>query len=502
MRKAVAYLRVSSEEQNLQRQREDIAEFATSKNLKLVRVFEDTVSGSKTDAEQREGFIQLEKYLEDNKDITDILVLEISRLGRKNRDILNVVEKYAEQGICIHFKDLGISTLEPNGSRSIASEMLISLFGIMVANESRLLSSRIKSGKLSSAKKNKAFGGKIIGFKKGKDGTPIIDNDEAPIIKKIFELCASGLGMRSISAMIETEFDRKLHMSTLGGIIRNPFHKGERVYMDLTLEVEPIVSKELWQKANDSMNSRSKFGTKTKVHTNVVEGRIKCHCGNPMYQRVIESGRLNLYICKDPKCKNSINRPWLFRMVKKVVERHAKKQKDEQYKKDIDLQITSLEAQIQLNNREEKKLTERKSKAMDLYMDGDFSKEEWETKRSEIEGRYQIIKADNSKLKEYIELLRNDRKSEIKHFSDDLEEFKIEIKDVVNYVEVDKNSVIINVFGRWSYDLEKPNPSKLGWESKKPESERYKNEELPLRFPIEDDDIDMMVDDYLKEKSK
>jgi DNA invertase Pin-like site-specific DNA recombinase len=82
---------------------------------------------------------------------------------------------------------------------------MISVMGAMAANEARLLSARIKSGKMSRARNNKAFGNKIIGWDKAKDGTPVINESEAKIIKKIFQLAASGLGMRNISAMIESQ---------------------------------------------------------------------------------------------------------------------------------------------------------------------------------------------------------------------------------------------------------------------------------------------------------
>ncbi|SMG23627.1 recombinase family protein [Arenibacter troitsensis] len=494
--KTVAYLRVSTEDQSLERQYEDIEKFATRKNLQLVKIFEDKVSGSKTNADDREGFSKLERYLELNEDIKHILVLEISRLGRKNNDIQNIVERYNEKGICIHFDDLSISTLDKDGKRSATSDIMISVMGAMAAGESRLLSARVKSGKMSRARKNQAFGSKIIGYKKADDGTPMIDEDEAPIIRRIFELSADGLGMRGISAIIESEFNRRMHMSTLGGIIRNTFHKGERKYNDLILPVEPIVSMEIWQKANDSMDSRNKFGSRTKVNTNIVEGRIKCHCGEPMYQKVVPSGRMDSFVCKDLSCKNSVNRPWLFRMVKKVVERHAKKSRDAKYRKDIGLKMSSHQAQINLNNREEEKLNARKWKFQDAWGDGDLSDDDYKYQLQVIKQNLLKINVDNIQLNEDINLLGNDLNSEIKHFSDDLELFKNEIKDIVKYVEIDKDSVIINVFGRWGYDLFKPNSVKLGWEARKPESERYLNEKLPLRHPIEDEVIEIMADTY------
>jgi DNA invertase Pin-like site-specific DNA recombinase len=495
--KAVAYLRVSTQEQSLERQYEEIEKFASKKELTLVKIFEDKISGSKTKTDERVGFKQMETYIKLNEDVKNILVLEISRLGRKNNDIQNVVQKYAEKGINIHIDDLDISTFDDKGLRSFGSELMISLLGVMSANETRLLGSRISSGKMSRARKNLAFGGKIIGYKKGEDGTPIIDEVQAPMIKKIFDFASKDLGMRNISAMIESEFGRKIAIGTLSGIIRNTFHKGLRKYNDLELTVPAIVSEELWQKANDSINSRQKFGSRTNVNTNIIHGKINCECGNVMHQKVIPVGRIDSFVCKDDKCKNSINRPWLFRMVRRVVERHAQKTKDEQVRENFKLLISSHKVKIDINNKKIKKLEKRQKKARDLYLDSDIPKEEYYQIKADAGTETEEYNIINNKLNEVIKASENALKTDIIHFSEDLELFKAEIKDIISHVIIDKERVLINIFGWREYDLYKPNSIKLGWEARKPLNERYLNEELPLRCPIDDENLEMMIDDFL-----
>jgi DNA invertase Pin-like site-specific DNA recombinase len=502
MLKAVAYLRVSTQEQSLERQHEDIKEFATKKNFTLVKIFEDKISGSKTNSEDRIGFNQMKRYLELNEDVRDILVLEVSRLGRKNNDIQNVVEDYIQTGINIHLKDLNITTLDDNGQRSFASEMMISMLGVMSSNETRLLGTRISSGKMSRARKNLAFGAKIIGYKKAEDGTPMVDETEAPMILRIFELASKDLGMRNISALIESEFGKKIAMGTLSGIIRNSFHKGDRKYKDLELAVPAIVPKDLWEKANNSIDSRGKFGSRTNVNTNIVQGKITCICGAVMHQKVIPQGRIDSFICKDDNCKNSINRPWLFRMIRRIVDRHAQETKDEQARETFKLQIQSLRAKVQVNVKEIEKVEKRRKRLRDLYLESEYTKDEYNDIRTEIDKELQEYHHRNNKLNEVIRTSENALKTDIKHFSEDLELFKNEIKDIITEVIIDKDDVSINIWNWSTYYLDKPNPIKLGWEARKPISERYINEKLPSRHPIPHDEVEMMVDDYLKNLTK
>ncbi|MNQ60590.1 Transposon Tn3 resolvase [compost metagenome] len=500
--KAVAYLRVSTQEQSLERQYEDIQEFATKKNFTLVKIFEDKISGSKTKSDERIGFNQMKRYLEINEDVRDILVLELSRLGRKNNDIQNVVEDYIEKGINIHIKDLNITTLDDNRQRSVASEMMISLLGVISSSETRLLGTRISSGKMSRARKNLAFGAKIIGYKKAEDGTPMIDENEAPMILRIFELASKDLGMRNISALIESEFGKKIAIGTLSGIIRNPFHKGQRKYKDLELAVPAIVPKVLWEKANNSINNRSKFGSRTNVNTNIIQGKINCLCGAVMHQKVIPQGRIDSFVCKDDNCKNSINRPWLFRMIRRIVDRHAHETKDEKARESFKLQIQSFRFQIQANAKEIEKIEKRRKRLRDLYLDSQYTKDEYNDIRTEIDKELQEYHVKNNKLNEVIRTSENALETEINHFSEDLELFKNEIKDIITEVIIDKDYVSINIWNWSTYYLDKPNPIKLGWEARKPISERYLNEKLPSRHPIPHDELEMMVDDYLRNLSE
>ena len=154
---AISYVRVSSKKQDLERQIRELEKFASTKDYKIIKCFQDTLSASKSSMGDREGFNNLRKYLESNKSIKSVFVHEVSRLGRKNFEVQNVIEEFYQIGVNIHFMDLSISTLDSNGNKSVESSIIISILGSMAENETRLLADRIKSGLLNSAKKGLAF---------------------------------------------------------------------------------------------------------------------------------------------------------------------------------------------------------------------------------------------------------------------------------------------------------------------------------------------------------
>lgn len=85
----IAYIRVSTKEQNTGRQHEDF----TAKGIVLNKVFEEKLSGKNTDRPQLQAMLA---YLREG----DTLYVEsFSRLARSTRDLLNIVNTLTEKGV-------------------------------------------------------------------------------------------------------------------------------------------------------------------------------------------------------------------------------------------------------------------------------------------------------------------------------------------------------------------------------------------------------------------
>ena len=85
----IAYIRVSTKEQNTGRQHEDF----TAKGIVLDKVFEEKLSGKNTDRPQLQDMLA---YLREG----DTLYVEsFSRLARSTRDLLNIVNTLTEKGV-------------------------------------------------------------------------------------------------------------------------------------------------------------------------------------------------------------------------------------------------------------------------------------------------------------------------------------------------------------------------------------------------------------------
>lgn len=495
---AVSYVRVSSKKQDLSRQIKELEDFAEKKNLKVIKCIEDITSASKAFIGERDGFNDLKRFLKSNKNVKNVLVHEVSRLGRKNFEVQNVIEEFYQLGVNIHFRDLNISTLDSNGNKSPESSIIISILGSMAENETRLLAERIKSGLLNSAKNGLAFNKKITGYKKGKDGRPVIDNSDAPMVKRMFELAANETSLYFISKNIIEEFDKEIHPKTINGIIKNSFYKGERKYLGETIPVDKIVDKDTWQKANDFLSSRKKFTKRYRVHENIVEGKIVCYdCNNPMYQIVIEKARCNIFKCSK-NCSTSVNRPWLYEMVRYVVDKHTKETNDKEFKENLKIKIKENEQLLADLIKRRKVVETAQLTNYENYLLKNVKDSIYERANDKFERELKTIELNIKQCNEKKKSFKSALSTKPQHFSEDLKTFKVQIQDILKEVEVANDFVILNINNVVQYKIPQINGTKLGWIKRKNKGRKMTFDSpfdtgIEIRNVITDENLEVMI---------
>jgi DNA invertase Pin-like site-specific DNA recombinase len=150
----VCYVRVSHIDQKTDRQR------VNEKDFDLV--IEDKCSGAIPFFE-REGGKEIKKLV-DNGIIKNLSVLQIDRLGRDLRDIINTIHYFNENKITIYFVAQGLKTLDENGKENPISKMIISILGVVSEMERTQLKERqfegIRIAKLKGVYKGRKAGSK------------------------------------------------------------------------------------------------------------------------------------------------------------------------------------------------------------------------------------------------------------------------------------------------------------------------------------------------------
>lgn len=141
MGQVVAYRRVSSEGQNLDRQ-----DFPQA-----LKVFEETESGAKRERPQ------LNLMLDYIREGDTVQVWELSRLARSLRDLQEIVEKITAKGACVHFLSEGLKF--GGGEEDVFSTFQMQVLGAFAEMERKLTRKRQAEG-IAKAKAKGAYKGR------------------------------------------------------------------------------------------------------------------------------------------------------------------------------------------------------------------------------------------------------------------------------------------------------------------------------------------------------
>jgi len=139
------YIRVSTEEQNVDRQLE-----------KDVLCYIDKCSGS-IPFEKRKSALKLISDIKKGI-VTSVHVHSIDRLGRNTIDILQTISFFTANGICLHSTKEGIKTLDENGTENLISKMIIGVLSTLAEFERQRIKERTREG-IEKAKQRGTYKG-------------------------------------------------------------------------------------------------------------------------------------------------------------------------------------------------------------------------------------------------------------------------------------------------------------------------------------------------------
>lgn len=115
-----------------------------------------------------------------------IITKEISRFARNTLDSIQYTRQLLSYGVGVFFQNDNINTFDED------AELRLSIMSSIAQDELRKLSSRVKFGHQQAIKSSVVLGNsRIFGYTKA-DGKLVIDETEAPMVRELFELYATG----------------------------------------------------------------------------------------------------------------------------------------------------------------------------------------------------------------------------------------------------------------------------------------------------------------------
>ena len=292
MKQVALYLRVSTNQQDYDRQKQELVALCKRNRWHIKYVFEEKESGRKDDRPEFQKLCALTK-----DDIQMVVVWEISRLSRRAYMIMKVAEDFAQKGISIYCLKENYTTLQDDGNWNPNALMSLTLFAGWAQSELNNIRERSLSGK-----KHKMLSGELdytfkapYGYGKNK-GKLVINEEEAEQVRKLFDLFVYGhKSTRQLAISYGWTQNRVSYM------LKNPVYMGEVKYKyepSIILHVPAIISKELFYVAQDILkNRRGNQLTADQRYDNRLRGKIYCGlCGNKMYYS--KDKRVSIYTCK------------------------------------------------------------------------------------------------------------------------------------------------------------------------------------------------------------
>lgn len=139
----VAYIRVSTAEQNTARQREALAKY------KIEKIYEEKISGKNTDRPK------LKEMLEFVREGDTIYIHDFSRLARSTKDLLEIIELLNNKGVNL------VSNKENLDSSTATGKLMITMIAAINEFERMNLLERQREGIEIAKKEGKFKGGQV-----------------------------------------------------------------------------------------------------------------------------------------------------------------------------------------------------------------------------------------------------------------------------------------------------------------------------------------------------
>ncbi|WP_419421642.1 recombinase family protein (plasmid) [Legionella sp. D16C41] len=184
MAKTIAYIRASTDKQDLNNQKLEIYEFAKKNKLVVDDFIQMTISSRKTIKERR-----IDEMLSVLNHADTLIVTELSRLGRSTAEVIGLINELIKKQVRV----IAIKQNLDMKQHDMTSKVMITLFSLFAELERDLISMRTKEALASKRRE-----GIRLGKPKGTIQKSKFDKD----VDKIRELLKLGLSVRKIASYL------------------------------------------------------------------------------------------------------------------------------------------------------------------------------------------------------------------------------------------------------------------------------------------------------------
>lgn len=413
MNKCILFCRVSTSKQSFDEQEKELYQLAISdgygdENIIPISYIE---SGIKLSEEERAGLTKMKQLINSNSDINCVYSWEISRIARKKKVLFSILDFLIDKKIQLIIKEPFIKLLNEDKSINEASETMFTLFAQMAESEMRNRKARFARGMKEAKEKGKIHGMPKFGYCKNKEGYAEVHENEADLIRYIYQLyLSSEFSVSKLHAEILSRGIR-IGLYKLRDILNNEVYKGNRLY-------PPIITEEMWQSSVKRTLSNNTRTSKSTRRINLAEKLIRCPkcnkyfiAGNTSYKcsqhsankfALNESKKCDFHRCMHIKKIDSL----LWHITKQEFAKYMAEDTENKIN-EINDQLATLEQKKSVIIEKQKNYDEIKERIAESYIQGLISAEKRDLFISRERSSFQETEVLKAQLVTEIQRLEN-----------------------------------------------------------------------------------------------
>ena len=381
-------------------------DFVKSRDWEVVKVYRlEAMTGKSV-----MNYPQTKQMMHDIKTgvISGIVFAKLARLARNTKELIEISEYFTKYDADLISMDMMIDTSTPMG-RHIFRQMCSA-----AEWEREVIVQRVNESILTRAKLGKSIGGHApLGYMYDENKELVVNPQESPICKLMFELFLKHKRKRTTARILNEKGYRSrkgknFSYATVKRILTDPVYKGLRRMNYSTSnekgrkilkpkeewifhKVDPIVSEKVWEEVNTIIQKQTKSYTQPlnrRVH--LFTRYVFCTCGGKMVTRNSSQN----YICMD-KCGNRIHKDDLEEVFKSELYNYIVSQKSvEDYFGQLHNVVSDKQKQLNLLEKEEKRLNTSIENILNLYNSNQIETEAFKTYHDKPYNRLQQVREE------------------------------------------------------------------------------------------------------------
>ena len=409
MKKALLFARVSTTQQDLERQKELLYPLIKEDGYTEddIAVIEYKESAIKNDVQHRKSIKEMKELIA-SESIEAVYVTEISRLGRRNDVLYDVFALLAKERIALIVQSPAlIRTINKDGSDNLMGQMVISFMQHLAVSEMKVKTERSKSGMQTRKKQGHLVTAYVkFGYKRSEDNRPIIDNENAEIVRKCFQMYlegnSCGIIYDKIHFIAKWSLKNSAKVNKVANILKDPTYIGKNPHFPYP----PIIDEETFNKVQELLISNTTVKYKTKFV-------YYCHKLIKWNGRIFTpshfTGRYALtyegkYYGVNIDCFDGLIKNLAFEAYSIISERDDQATYESllEAKEIANKKIIGIDADIKTINK-------RIDKVKDSYFEGDLEKDEYKFRLSKLSDELNFLVKEKDEIN--VTRLKVDRKS-------------------------------------------------------------------------------------------